>query len=503
MIEAMRVVRGAVFVLAFASAMLGLAGTAGAETVQVQGGLVASKPGDTGIRVFEGIPYAAPPVGELRWRPPQPPVAWSGARSASAFGPRCMQDLLYDMTFRDRQMSEDCLYLNIWAPPAAPGAKLPVLVWIYGGGFQSGSASEARYDGTDLARKGVVVVSFNYRLGIFGFLAHPQLTAESPQGTSGNYGLLDQVAALRWVQANIAAFGGDPGNVTVFGQSAGAFSISALMCSPMAHGLFQRAIGESGGFFTVGAPLLSLRSLAEAEQLGQRFALEAMRAGSIAALRAKTADDIWQTALRTQTAGFQPIIDGRFLPADVFREFAEGRESHVPLLVGWTANESPRLYPTGQYEEARASTATLNGDQLIGYASLEWAVLHHRATGEPTYAYVFSRVPPIPDHFHILGRPARLFGVRHGSELEYVFGTFEARPWDWTPADRKLSDEMQSYWINFAKTGNPNGPGLPRWPGFGDGSEAMYLGVESHAGLITHRQPGETLDAFLGRLATP
>lgn len=484
--------------------IFGLGRAAEADTVQVQGGLVASKPGGDGaIRIYEGVPYAAPPVGELRWRAPQPPAPWGGVRSAAAFGPRCMQDLLYDMSFRDRQMSEDCLYLNIWAPPAAPGAKLPVMVWIYGGGFQSGSASEARYDGADLARKGVIVVSFNYRLGIFGFLAHPQLTAESANGASGNYGLLDQLAALRWVQANIAAFGGDPGNVTLFGQSAGAFSISALMSTPLAHGLFERVIGESGGFFTVGAPLLNLRPLADAEQLGQRFALEAMRVNSVAQLRAKTADEIWQTALRDQTAGFQPIIDGYFLRGDVFHAFAEGRESRVPLLVGWTANESPRLYPTGQYEEARATTAALNGDQLIGYVSLEWALLHHRSTGEPTYVYVFSRVPPIPDRYRIAGRPAIRFGVRHGAELEYVFGTFGARPWDWEPVDHKLSDEMQSYWINFAKTGNPNGPGLPHWPGFGEGSQVMYLGAESHAGPTTHREPGETLDAYLERLATP
>jgi para-nitrobenzyl esterase len=293
---------------------------------------------DGKVRTFKGIPYAAPPVGPLRWRPPQPAVNWDGVRKAVEYGQRCMQGRIYnDMVFRDDGPSENCLTLNLWMPATASAdARLPVMVWIYGGGFAAGGTSEPRQDGGNLSKKGVLVVSLNYRLGIFGFFSHPELAKESGHDASGNYGLLDQVAALEWVHKNIGLFGGDPRNVTIFGESAGSFSVSALMASPLAQGLFQRAIGESGAFFGTSLPL---KPLAQSEEADVKFASALLGTSSLAALREKSAADLLRAALTQDTTRFAPNVDGYFLPQSVYDTFSRGRQSHVSLLAGWNADE--------------------------------------------------------------------------------------------------------------------------------------------------------------------
>ena len=296
----------------------------------------ATVPGSN-VRAFLGIPFAAPPVGKLRWRPPQPVHPWQGVRKAVAFGPRCMQLRVFsDMVFRDKGPSEDCLYLNVWTPAQSGSEQLPVMFWIYGGGFEAGATSEPRQEGMNLAKKGVVVVSCNYRLGIFGFFAYPALAKESPHHAAGNYGLMDQIAALRWVRQNISAFGGDPNNVTIFGESAGSWSVSDLMASPLANGLFQKAIGESGADFGAGPGLHAAQSLAQSEKGGERFA-QSIGVDSLAALRAIPAKKLMQESAKFHAWS---NVDGYVLPHPVDTIFAEGRQSHVPLLAGWNKDEN-------------------------------------------------------------------------------------------------------------------------------------------------------------------
>jgi para-nitrobenzyl esterase len=309
-----------------------------ADQVRTESGIVEGTTSTDGkIHIFKGIPFAAPPVGALRWKEPQPVSSWEGIRKTTEFGARCMQGRIYnDMVFRDPGPSEDCLYLNVWTPAASAAAKLPVMVWIFGGGFQAGATSEPRQDGEKLAHKGVVIVSMNYRLGIFGFFSHPELTKESPHHASGNYGLLDQAAALDWVHKNIAAFGGDPGKVTIFGESAGSFSVSAQMASPVSKNLFQQAIGESGAFF---GRTLSAKSLAESEKADAKFG-ESIGAGSLEALRAMPAQQLLDAALKEKnTVRFAPNIDGYFLPASPSEIYAKGDQARVPLLAGWNHDE--------------------------------------------------------------------------------------------------------------------------------------------------------------------
>ena len=333
-----------------------------AEQVKINSGtLQGSAVAGTNVRAFLGIPFAAPPVGKLRWQPPQPAHPWQGVRKADAFGPRCMQRTVYsDMVFRDKGPSEDCLYLNVWTPAQSASERLPVMFWIYGGGFQAGATSEPRQEGMNLAKKGVVVVSANYRLGIFGFFSHPALAKESPHQASGNYGLMDQIAALRWVKENIAAFGGDPANVTIFGESAGSWSVSELMASPLAKGLFQKAIGESGAEFGAGPNLHAAPSLAQSEEAGEKFA-KAIGADSLAALRAIPADKLLQESTKGR---FWPNVDGYVLPQSVETIFAEGRQSHVPLLAGWNKDEnmgnvySKKTPPTAKISSKRSGSVS-------------------------------------------------------------------------------------------------------------------------------------------------
>jgi para-nitrobenzyl esterase len=459
-----------------------LAFTLAAQPVQTTTGLVEGlKSADDKVHAFLGIPFAAPPVGDLRWKAPQPTARWGGVRPATDFAARCMQGRPYpDMLFRDPGPSEDCLYLNVWAPIVAGRQKVPVMVWIYGGGFAAGATSEPRQDGEALARRGVVVVSMNYRLGVFGFFAHPELTKEADGRASGNYGLMDQTAALGWVRDNIAAFGGDPSRVTIFGESAGSFSVSAQMAAPMAHGLFHRAIGESGAFF--GATL-RLNSLADAEAAGVKFA-DSIGARSLAELRAKPAQDLLDAQLKTGGPGrFAPNVDGRFLPDTVRKIFADGKQAHVPLLAGWNSDESSyrsilgnqpitaesyaaalknrfheqadavlKLYPGSTPDEIKRAAGDLASDQFIAFGTWKW-IESHAATGKsPVWRYRFEQPPPGSD------------AAVHSMEIEFVFEALKSRNVEWRPEDLKLSELMATYWTNFAKTGNPNGKGVPDWP---------------------------------------
>ena len=468
---------------------------------------------DGKVRTFKGIPYAAPPVGPLRWKAPQPPSPWTGVRSAIDYGPRAMQGHIYDdMIFHDNGPSEDCLYLNLWMPATPQTAKLPVMVWIHGGGFVAGSSSEPRQDGGNLSKKGVIVVSFNYRMGVFGFLAHPELTKESSHNASGNYGLLDQVAALEWVHKNIATFGGDPDNVTIFGESAGSFSVSALMASPLARGLFCRAIGESGALLSTSHPI---RSRADAEQAGVKFAESAFETASIESLRAKPAQEILQAALKLPHGHFSPDIDGYFLPSDSVAIYAAGWQSHVPLLAGWNRDEGGyqsffdkmeptlenyiararerfgtnadtflKLYPASTDAEAMRAAGDFAGDQFIAYSTRRWIELQLKTGGSPVYRYEFDQALPLP----VDAKPGTEATAPHASEIEYVFQMLSSKKLPWRAADRKVSDLMASYWTNFAKTGDPNGPGIPRWPEYSgkDGYEVMHLAAKPWVAPDSH-----------------
>ena len=456
----------------------------GMETVRVEQGLLAGASGvHAEVRVYKGIPYAAPPVGELRWKAPQPPAAWQGVRQAAEFSPVCMQTpypasaAIYQS--KPQPLSEDCLYLNVWTAAKSAKERLPVMVWIHGGGFTRGSGSSASYDGENLARKGVVVVTMNYRLGVFGFFAHPALTAESKHHASGNYALLDQIAALEWVKKNIAAFGGDAKCVTIFGESAGSWAVNALMSSPRAKGLFQRAIGESGGSF---APM---RTLADAEKAGEGFAASlGATADVLKTLRAKPAEEILK-ASNEQT--IRQVVDGWVLPEEIYRIFAEGKQNDVPLIVGFNADEGTALapqgvnmkkelfiagahqrygnlaeqflkvYPAGTDEEAVNSFYAAYRDSVFGWEMRTWARLQTKTGRQPAYFYYFTRKPPGPQREKL-----RAF---HAADLAYVFGNF-AWPFPWEDADRRLSDAITSYWADFAKKGNPNGEGLMKWPAY-------------------------------------
>jgi para-nitrobenzyl esterase len=490
-----------------------------ADQVRIDAGTVeGTASADAKIRIFKGIPYAAPPVGALRWKPPQPVASWTGVRKAVEFAPRCEQGHIYDdMVFRDAGGSEDCLYVNVWTPATSVDARLPVMVWFHGGGFIAGASSEPRQDGEELARKGVVVVSMNYRLGVFGFLAHPELTRESDHNTSGNYGLRDQVAALEWVHRNIPAFGGDAGSVTIFGESAGSMSVSALMASPLAQGLFQRAIGESGAFF---GSRLEATPRALAELTGAEFAKSA-GAGSLEKLRAKPADEILQASLKPHFR-FGPDIDGYFLPARVSSIYDSGKQSAVRLLAGWNANEGSyeeifekdkptaknfvkwvhkvygekadallAVYPAGNDDEAKQSAGDLAGDRFIAFGTWKWIEMHNTTGQSYVYRYEFDQAPPAA-----AGGESR--GAYHSADIEYVFETLASKKLPWRPEDTKLSDLMATYWSNFAKTGDPNGEGLPKWPVY-DGSsqyQVMHLsGDGSAAAPDAHRARYEFLDS--------
>jgi para-nitrobenzyl esterase len=496
-----------------------------ADRVKVDSGwLEGTANSSSTVRIFRGVPFAAPPVADLRWKAPQPVTPWDGVRKADEYGPHCMQGKVFsDINPRGTEMSEDCLYLNIWAPAKASTEKLPVYLWFYGGGFAAGAEDEPRYDGESFAKQGIVVVNANYRLGVFGFLALPELTKESPHHASGNYGLLDQVAALRWVKKNIAAFGGDPDRITIGGESAGSLSVSALMASPLSRGLFEQAVGESGAFLgSVGGR--GMQTLAEAEKRGLAFAHLA-GANSLADLRAETADQVLSAAMKQDRGfGFWPIVDGWFLPEDVTRIYAEGKQSQVPLLAGWNADEARaavtlakvkptpqtfeeqlrkqfgdrtgtalKLYPAATEAETIRSAGDLASDNFIVFSTWKWIDLQAK-TGEPVYRYEFDRPVPAPAALRKMG--ITTLGSPHASELEYVFDMLHSRDVDWQPADQKVAETMNKYWGNFIRTGNPNGPGLAEWPSFTKTHEVMHINVDCRALPEQHRARYEFLDSI-------
>ncbi|QJE01901.1 carboxylesterase family protein [Massilia forsythiae] len=492
------------------------AGGAGLQ-VRLDTGTLEGRAGADGVRAFKGIPYAAAPVGALRWQAPQAAPRWDGVRRADAFGARCMQlPLFADMVFRSNGVSEDCLYLNVWTPaaPAATGEGqgLPVLVYFYGGGLVAGDGSEPRYDGAAMARQGIVAITVNYRLGLFGFLAHPELSAESPHRASGNYGFMDQAAALQWVRRNAAAFGGDPRRVTIAGESAGSYSVSVQMASPLAKDLIAGAIGESGALLGMNA----LPTLAEAEAAGRQLGNQLgnqLGAPTLAQLRALPAQALLDAGTRPDAVRAGAIVDGYVLPQAPAAIYGAGRQAHVPLLAGWNSAEGGagsilgdgkggaapteadfmaglrRLYGARAADARRAyagdvdsAARELASDRFIGFGTWRWIDLHARSGGQPVYRYYYTQPRPASR----AGAPAAT-GAAHSVEIEYVLGNLDGNPvYAWTPADVALSRQAQAYFANFVKTGNPNGAGLPHWPaldrrGAGSGSALMVLGVPSHA----------------------
>ncbi len=477
-----------------------------------------------GISIFKGIPFAAPPVGELRWKAPQPVKPWSGVKRADKFGPNCMQDASFARTFgASDAMGEDCLYLNVWTPARTASDKLPVMVWIYGGGFAGGMTSIPAYDGTHFANKGVVLVSIAYRLGAFGFLAHPELTRESGRG-SGNYGLQDMIAGLKWVHANIAKFGGDPARVTIFGESAGGIAVSMLAASPPAKGLFQRAISESGGNF--GSPKfaneggLNVPPLQVAEANGKAF-LARLGAADIKAARALSAAAIQKAVGPGMGTGFWPVFDGYVLPGDQYLLYQQGRFNDTPVLIGTNSDEGALFAQPGttpaSYEaqiragygakadlilaanphrtaaEAAQAAKNIFRDTAFAWPTWAWARLQSQQGKSKAFVYYFDvRNPKSPN------------GATHGSEIGYVFGNLGgpgAGPAGLagppSPADIAMSDLMSSYWVNFAKNGDPNGPGLPHWPAFSvNAQNAMVFDTKPGARPLPNLPQLQALDAY-------
>jgi len=503
--------------LTIATLALGLSMTSHADPLKVKTelGKVQGKTINNGkVNAFLGLPYAAPPVGDLRWKAPEPPAKWKGMRDGTKFGAHCAQGRVFDdMIFQDSGPSEDCLSLNIYVPAGTNDqSKLPVMFWIHGGGYAGGGSSEPRHNGDFLPQKGVVLVTINYRLGVFGFLVTDELAKEG-NCAAGNYGLLDMVAALHWVNANIKNFGGDPGNVTIFGESAGSFAVSTLMASPLAQGLFEKAIGESGAAFP-GGVALGGDTVAERAKADGAW-MESIGAKSLKDLRAMPTDQLLEAAKKKTPGGFPPVVDGRLLTEPVPDTYAAGKQAHVPLLAGWNADEGSffamrgmtatqwnamagglfkersaaflKLYPADSDTEALRSAIDYGSDNFIALGTWKWLEAQKKTGEAPVYRYHFE-LAATPSKFH----PGTF--AFHSDDIEYVFGTLDTRPgWSVRPEDRKLSDEIMSYWTNFAKTGDPNGPGLPSWPKLGADDALIHLNDPITAGPDTLRARYEFL----------
>jgi para-nitrobenzyl esterase len=485
-----------------------------AQDVQTESGAMSGVRNE-GLVVYKGVPFAAPPVGDLRWRPPAPVAPWTGTRRADSFAPACMQEGVSMPGESPPAISEDCLYLNIWAPGTHVRTPLPIIVWIYGGGYRNGSAAMPLYWGDRLAHKGVIVVTIAYRLGPLGFLTLPELTRESTQHSSGNYGLMDQIAALEWIQRNIAAFGGDPQRVTIAGQSSGSISVSILLAAPRAKGLFQRAIGESGGLFE---PLQLAPSylLANAERDGEKY-VASLGVTSLQELRRLPATRL----LGGANAGgvTHPVIEPCVLPRSPYDTFVSGQQNDVPLIVGSNAEEARSLtdvsnttaatfdadiersfgqlpraitaaYPHATNEAARQARLHLERDLRFGWDMWAWARLQALTGHGSVYYYLFRQEPPFP-----VGSVYQGWGASHFAELWYVFDHLHQAPWQWRPSDTRLAAQMSDYWTNFAKSGDPNGAGLPRWPAFDNtGRRVLYLGDPLVVGGVANVESLAALD---------
>jgi len=497
-------------IAAFLAAIVVSCNTLSPEQVKVREGILEGTIED-GLRVFKGVPFAAPPVGELRWKAPQPPVAWEGVREAKQFGPAPMQS-----GSPAEGKSEDCLYLNIWTPASSEKEKLPVLVWIYGGGFSFGSTGDPTYDGARLAKKGVVLVSVTYRVGQLGFLAHPQLSAESPSGTSGNYGLLYQIAGLQWIKDNIEAFGGDPDNVTIFGESAGGISVSMLCASPLAKGLFQKAISQSGGSFGPSRPTTypgeNMKVLQVAEQDGVDF-MNQYGVSTIDELRKLDAEKL--IPVRWEQPGGWPIVDGYVIPDDQFKLYEAGEYNDVSVLIGYNSDEG-LSFPSGRTPEefvegvARRfgpyadsllavypvaedriprSARNLMRDAAFGWQTWSWARLQCKTGKAPVYYYYFDHHPEYP-----ADSPMADAGSPHGMDVAFVFMNLNQES---TERDVALAEIMAGYWTNFAKNGDPNGEGLPEWPAFDpENGRVMYLCPEPYVGQVPDEDALKVMDRY-------
>ncbi len=472
--------------------------------IQTSAGKVEGLALEDGIEAFKGIPFASPPVGDNRWKAPQPVKPWDGVLECKSFGPSPMQAAPSPFMFwssefliPEEPISEDCLYLNVWTRNRSSDALKPVLVYIYGGGFRSGGSGCPIYDGKAVAEKDVLFVTINYRVGVFGFLAHPELSAESPDHTSGNYALLDMVAALQWVQENIEQFGGDPANVTIAGQSAGAFAVNYLTVMPEARGLFHKAIAQSGGSF-YGRGAFSTPGLEQAEEQGAKFA-EDLGVSSLADLRSQSAERILLATGGTQG----PIVDGIVVPASIYEIYLEGSQSDVPMLMGWNeedvvftnyvgaeefgkqlsgrfgsyADSFKKLYPAHSEEEAVQSQIALSRDQVFGSQVFTWALMQEQTGDDPVYLYNFNRSLPAYG-------PETEFGAFHSGELVYAYDNLATLDRPWEPVDQYIATIMSQYWVNFARQGNPNGPGVPEWQPFGPEYKVQVIDAETRSEVL-------------------
>jgi para-nitrobenzyl esterase len=507
-------------VLIAASCVLSCAQT----RVQTTAGTIEGS-AENGIVSFKGIPFAAPPVGDLRWRAPQPPASWQGVRKATEFGASCIQPIVESMLpmhmpwteefLTHGKTSENCLFLNIWSPKVGPNTGLPVVVFIHGGGFNSGSGDVALYDGTNLAAKDLVVVTINYRLSVFGFLAHPELTAESDHHSSGSYGILDQIAALKWVNENIANFGGNPHDVTIWGQSAGTFSVGALVASPLTANLFQRGQADSGLGFS-GLPMMKL---GDAENAGVKFA-ESRKAATIKELRSMPAEALMQSPM-TRGMGFSPIVDGWVLPDNPNSMSEKGTDNDVPIITGYQAGDSSmfafggpstleayhetikkqygemaaefeKLYPAIKVEDIKSVTAQ-SGQERGRVSMFLWASTRAKSHHSPVYTYFFDRAIPWPQHPE--------FGAFHTGEIPYFFLNLKMLDRPWEQVDFTLAKGVSSYLVNFATKGDPNGAGLTQWPKI-DPKVPQTIELGSHIGPMPVANK-EKMDFWMRYFASP
>jgi para-nitrobenzyl esterase len=487
--------------------------------VKVEEGLLQGTPED-GLTVYKGIPFAAPPIGDLRWQAPQPLRKWDGIRQADKFAPGPVQG-----GNPPSGKSEDCLYLNVWTPAKSANERIPVLVWIYGGGFGAGSTSEAVYSGEKLAKKGVVLVSIAYRVGQLGFLAHPELSAESPNHVSGNYGLLDMIVGLKWVKKNIAAFGGDPNKVTIFGESAGGIAVSMLCASPQAKGLFQGAISQSGGNFGPPRPTTfpgeNQKRLNDAESAGLAY-VKSAGVSSIAELRKIEPDKL---PGGRGLGMFWPIIDGYVIPDDQFKLYESGKFNDTPILVGYNSDEGASFSPPKTPEDYITGVKTRYGkfaddltkaypvgantvpktardlarDAAFGWHTWSWARLQSKMGKSKVFYYYFDQHPDYPED-----SPRAGYGSPHGQDVAYVFEHLNPSNPQITKTDLELSDIMGTYWTNFAKYGDTNGDGVPRWPTFNETTPVvMYLGPTPHTGPVPSASSLKVLDSYFSWRRTP